>query len=335
MTVGDDDDLGGTGEARRDADDAGTGDLALGHRHVDVAGPHDHVDGGDGLGAVGHGRHRLGAADREQPVDTGDRGGGEDLVGHPPLGTGRDAEHDLADARHLGRDGGHEHGRRVRGPTAGDVAAGPVHRAAEVADEDAVLLVHDLGGTVARWYASMLVAAASRAARSTAGMRSSAAASSEAGTSRSSTVTLSKRSVQARTAASPPSLTSARMDRTAATGPSPTAGGRGSTAARSPVTPRRSSLVSMAGGAYRRPLPCPEPVRAVGSRPAGEGAAMSEGPQLSSIASALRELTDRLSAIAETMTGADREDVATSLFEVERSLVAASRRLEEVLRVLR
>jgi hypothetical protein len=62
---------------------------------------------------------------------------------------------------------------------------------------------------------------------------------------------------------------------------------------------------------------------------------MSEGPQLSSIASALRELTDRLSAIAETMTGADREDVATSLFEVERSLVAASRRLEEVLRVLR
>jgi hypothetical protein len=62
---------------------------------------------------------------------------------------------------------------------------------------------------------------------------------------------------------------------------------------------------------------------------------MSEGPLLSSIASALRELTDRLSAIAETMTGADREDVATSLFEVERSLVAASRRLEEVLRVLR
>ena len=61
---------------------------------------------------------------------------------------------------------------------------------------------------------------------------------------------------------------------------------------------------------------------------------MSEGPQLSSIASALTDLTDRLTAIAETMTRDDREDVATSLFEVERSLVTASRRLEEVLRTL-
>ncbi len=61
---------------------------------------------------------------------------------------------------------------------------------------------------------------------------------------------------------------------------------------------------------------------------------MSEGPQLSSIASALSELTDRLSAIAETMSRSDREDVATALFEVERSLTTASRRLEEVLRVL-
>ena len=61
---------------------------------------------------------------------------------------------------------------------------------------------------------------------------------------------------------------------------------------------------------------------------------MSEGPQLSSIASALSELTDRLSAIAETMGRSDREDVATALFEVERSLVTASRRLEEVLRAL-
>lgn len=61
---------------------------------------------------------------------------------------------------------------------------------------------------------------------------------------------------------------------------------------------------------------------------------MTEGPQLSSIASALSELTDRLTAIAETMAGTEREDVATALFEVERSLATASRRLETVLRDL-
>jgi hypothetical protein len=61
---------------------------------------------------------------------------------------------------------------------------------------------------------------------------------------------------------------------------------------------------------------------------------MNQGPQLSSIASALAELTDRLATIAETMTGTEREDVAVALFEVERSLNAGSRRLEEVVRSL-
>jgi hypothetical protein len=61
---------------------------------------------------------------------------------------------------------------------------------------------------------------------------------------------------------------------------------------------------------------------------------MNEGPQLSSIASALAELTERLGGIAETMTGSEREDVAVALFEVERLLTAASRRLEEAVRNL-
>ena len=41
-----------------------------------------------------------------------------------------------------------------------------------------------------------------------------------------------------------------------------------------------------------------------------------------------------VAAIAETMTGSEREDVANALFEVERSLTAGSRRLEEVVRQL-
>lgn len=66
----------------------------------------------------------------------------------------------------------------------------------------------------------------------------------------------------------------------------------------------------------------------------GKTRAMNEGPQLSSIASALAELNDRLAAIAESMQGTEREDVAVALFEVERLLTAGSRRLDEAVRSL-
>lgn len=63
---------------------------------------------------------------------------------------------------------------------------------------------------------------------------------------------------------------------------------------------------------------------------------MSGGPtnsassQLSSLATALAELTARVTEIAETLAGADRDDLAAELFEAERSLLAAGRRLERV-----
>lgn len=64
----------------------------------------------------------------------------------------------------------------------------------------------------------------------------------------------------------------------------------------------------------------------------GETGTMQEGPQLSSIASALSELTDRLTAIADGLNGTEREDLATALYEVERSLRTGNRRLDEILR---
>lgn len=57
---------------------------------------------------------------------------------------------------------------------------------------------------------------------------------------------------------------------------------------------------------------------------------MSAGPELSSISTALNTLTDRITGMAESMSGTDRDDLATALFEVERSLVAAQRRLDSV-----
>ncbi len=57
---------------------------------------------------------------------------------------------------------------------------------------------------------------------------------------------------------------------------------------------------------------------------------MSEGPQLSSVATALGELTERISVMAEALSGTTRDDLAQALFEVERSLQAASRRLDYI-----
>ena len=52
---------------------------------------------------------------------------------------------------------------------------------------------------------------------------------------------------------------------------------------------------------------------------------MSVGPQLSSVSTALDELTERVTGIAESFSGTERDDVATSLFEVERALRSAGR----------
>lgn len=62
---------------------------------------------------------------------------------------------------------------------------------------------------------------------------------------------------------------------------------------------------------------------------------MASGAELSSVATALDELTKRVTGIAEGMSGTDRDDLATTLFEVERSLATAARRLERVVEALR
>ena len=142
--VGDDGDLRRPREGRRHADVAG--DLLLGQRHVDVAGPGDHVDGADRLGAVGHGGDGLGSTDAVHLVDPGEVGGGQAGIGHGPVGPWRQAQHHLADPGHAGGDGVHEHGRRVGGEAPRHVHAGPVDGLGDGADADAVTLVAVLPG---------------------------------------------------------------------------------------------------------------------------------------------------------------------------------------------
>lgn len=61
---------------------------------------------------------------------------------------------------------------------------------------------------------------------------------------------------------------------------------------------------------------------------------MSAGPELSSINTALEALTQRITGLAESLSGTERDDQAAALFEVERSLQTAKRRLDQVVTAL-
>ncbi|MCI3948650.1 MAG: hypothetical protein K0R11_584 [Acidimicrobiales bacterium] len=62
---------------------------------------------------------------------------------------------------------------------------------------------------------------------------------------------------------------------------------------------------------------------------------MPAAPQLSAVATALGELTTRVADLAESLSAESRDDLATALYEVERSLGAAARRLESMVDELR
>ncbi|MBK9181269.1 MAG: hypothetical protein IPM45_17215 [Acidimicrobiales bacterium] len=53
----------------------------------------------------------------------------------------------------------------------------------------------------------------------------------------------------------------------------------------------------------------------------------SDGAALSSMVTALEDLTERVVSLADRYEGSDREDVLADLHEAERSLRLASRRL--------
>ena len=62
---------------------------------------------------------------------------------------------------------------------------------------------------------------------------------------------------------------------------------------------------------------------------------MSTGAELSSLATALGDLTDRVSELAERLGSEARDDLATALYEVERSIGTAARRVESMVDDLR
>ena len=58
---------------------------------------------------------------------------------------------------------------------------------------------------------------------------------------------------------------------------------------------------------------------------------MSARAELSSLSTGLDDLVSRITRLADTLAGDDREAIGEDLFEVERTLRAAQRRLVRVL----
>ncbi|HEX7277184.1 MAG TPA: hypothetical protein VF244_07390 [Acidimicrobiales bacterium] len=60
----------------------------------------------------------------------------------------------------------------------------------------------------------------------------------------------------------------------------------------------------------------------------------SPGPELSSITTALSDITRRVTTIAERSQGTELDWLSSTLFDVERSLVDATRRLSSAITTL-
>ncbi len=58
----------------------------------------------------------------------------------------------------------------------------------------------------------------------------------------------------------------------------------------------------------------------------------SDMAELSSLSSMIRDLVERVTEVARRHEGTDREDVAFELYEVERGLRGATRRLDRLTR---
>ncbi|MCY3577937.1 MAG: hypothetical protein OXH53_11545 [bacterium] len=60
----------------------------------------------------------------------------------------------------------------------------------------------------------------------------------------------------------------------------------------------------------------------------------ADGAELSSLSSVIRDLVERVTEVARRYEGTDREDISFELYEVERGLRGATRRLDRLTRSL-
>ena len=135
------------GEGRRDANMARH--LAFSKGHVHAARPDNDVHGGHGFRPIGHGGHRLSPSHRIHGIDFGHSSSGQSHIGDSAINSGRNAEDDLVHSGHPCGYGGHQDGGGVGSSAAGGVAARPLHRAGQGADNQTLFLGSALGSHLA------------------------------------------------------------------------------------------------------------------------------------------------------------------------------------------
>ncbi|MCY1485507.1 hypothetical protein D9M68_191340 [compost metagenome] len=126
----------GLGRAGEQVDADAAIQLALGFGDEGVARADDHVDAGDALGADGHRRHRLHAAEAVDFIGAGQVHGGDDLGAGLALERRRGGDHPL-DPGDLGGEHAHVRAGDQRVLAAGDVATDRVDRDVAVAEHHA------------------------------------------------------------------------------------------------------------------------------------------------------------------------------------------------------
>ena len=95
--------------------------LLFGFRHIGVAGAHDFIHPGQGLGAIGKARHRLRAAHLEDAIHARDLGRRQNHRVHLAVCAGRGDHHQLGAARDFGGDAVHQYGGGVGRGAAGHI----------------------------------------------------------------------------------------------------------------------------------------------------------------------------------------------------------------------
>ena len=128
--------------------------LAFSKGHVHAARPDNDVHGGHGFRPIGHGGHRLSPSHRIHGIDFGHSSSGQSHIGDSAISSGRNAEDDLVHSGHPCGYGSHQDGGRVGSSAAGGVAARPLHRTGQGADNQTILIGSALGPHLAEVVAS-------------------------------------------------------------------------------------------------------------------------------------------------------------------------------------
>ncbi len=114
--------------------------LALGGRHVDIAGADDLIHCGHGSSAASQGCNGLGTTNSKNSIDTGNIGGRENQV-IDFAARSRDYHNDFVHPSHFGGQGVHQNGRGITGFATRNINSHPFQRGDSLTEQVARVVI--------------------------------------------------------------------------------------------------------------------------------------------------------------------------------------------------